>query len=83
MKHKFKTLKDHKEEIRIQKLCWDNNIRAYVKPTRQGKNPPVTIVLEYRGQLIEGKKVYKQNSPELSEMLTEVYLWAYNRLGSL
>ena len=79
MKIKFKTLKDHNKEIQIQKWCWKNNIRVYVEPTRVGRKPPVKIVLEYKGQITKGKKTFKQNTKELNDMLSEVYLWAYNR----
>ena len=67
----------------MKKWCWEHKIRAYVQPTRYGRKPPVKIVLEYKGQIMKGKKTFKQSTNELNEMLDKVYLWAYNRANQI
>ena len=74
-----KETQDYEKMIQVKKWCWKNNIRVYVQPTRQGRKPPVKIVLEYKGHIQVGKKTFKQGTDKLNETLDKVYLWAYNR----
>jgi hypothetical protein len=43
------------------------------------KNVDVKLDLDVRGQLIEGKHTYKQNSIELENKITEAYEYCYKR----
>ncbi len=40
--------------------CLENHIKIYVEATRQGKNPPVIIVVDFKGKIKKGKQEYNQ-----------------------
>ena len=63
----------------IFKWCTENDIRVYREPVRSGKNPDVTIVLDYKGQIKKGTQIFKQHTSELENKIAEVYEWAYDR----
>ena len=68
----------HKKEMEIFKWCIKNYIRAYPEPIGPGRKQKVYIILDYKGQIKRGKKLYIQNSDEYKENLRNVYEWAYN-----
>lgn len=65
-------------EMKIFKWCINNDIRVYPKPVASGKKPKVYIVLEYKGQIKQGEKLYEQSSKEYHDKVQEIYEWAYN-----
>lgn len=75
----LKTKDQYEKEMKIFKWCIDNDIRVYREPTRLGKKPPVIIVLDYKGQIKKGTKVFSQGTQELEHKIAEVYEWAYDR----
>ena len=60
--------------------CLANDIIVYVKPIRQGKNPPVKIIVNYKGKIKEGKEEYTQNI-KLYEKIKEIYCAYYKHFN--
>lgn len=65
----------------MQEACWYEQIYVVQEPVRQGKNPDVTLYVDYKGKTKVGsqKITYKQNSIELIEAIKTAYEYAYNR----
>jgi len=65
----------------MQEACWYEQIYVVQEPVRQGKNPDVTLYIDYKGRTRVGsqKTTYKQNSIELMEAIHIAYEYAYNR----
>lgn len=53
--------------------CLENDIKVYLQPIRQGKNPPVIIVINFKGKIKEGKIEYNQKDIKLWEKIKEIY----------
>ncbi|QDP50507.1 MAG: hypothetical protein Unbinned92contig1002_4 [Prokaryotic dsDNA virus sp.] len=58
--------------------CLENDIKIYVKPIRQGKRPPVIIVIDFKGQIKKGKIEYEQNKKIVWEKINEIYKTYYS-----
>ena len=65
----------------MQEACWYEQIYVVQEPVRRGKNPDVTLYIDYKGRTRVGsqKTTYKQNSIELMEAIHTAYEYAYNR----
>lgn len=57
--------------------CLENHIRVYVEPIRQGKRPPVIIVIDFKGQIKKGKIEYAQQDNLVWEKINEIYRTYY------
>jgi hypothetical protein len=53
--------------------CLENDIKVYIQPIRQGKNPPVIIVINFKGKIKKGKLEYNQKDIKLWEKIKEIY----------
>lgn len=69
---------DYRKEI---SWCLENHIKVYVEPIRQGKRPPVVIVIDFKGQIRKGKIEYAQQTNLVWDKINEIYkqyYWHYN-----
>jgi len=58
--------------------CLENDIKVYVEPTRQGKRPPVIIVIDFKGRIKKGKIEYAQQTNLVWEKINEIYSTYYS-----
>lgn len=69
---------DYRKEI---SWCLKNDIKIYVEPIRQGKRPPVIIVIDYKGQIKKGKIEYAQQNNLVWEKINEIYKTYFNHFN--
>ncbi len=69
------------EYHKILNKCWDNNIKVIQKPLGRGshkKPPAVKLIASIDYNYIQGKKIYDQNSKELTQAIEDLYRILYN-----
>ena len=65
----------------MQQACWYENIYIVQRPSKRGgyKGSDVYLDIDVKGQILKGKKLYKQNSIHLQKTIEEAYEYAYKR----
>jgi len=58
--------------------CLENHIKIYVEATRQGKNPPVVVVIDFKGKIKKGKTEYNQKDNLVWIRIKEIYRTYYD-----
>jgi hypothetical protein len=53
--------------------CLENDIKIYVEPIRQGKRPPVIIVVNFKGRIKKGKIEYAQQNNLVWDKINDIY----------
>jgi len=63
----------------MQEACWYEKIYIVQRPSKRGANSDVYLDIDYKGQILKGKKLYKQNSIHLEKTIEEAYRYSYKR----
>ena len=60
--------------------CWYEKIYIVQRPSKRGaKASDVYLDINVNGQVLKGKKLYKQNSIHLEKTIEEAYRYSYKR----
>jgi len=67
--------------FKMMEACWYEGIYVVQRPSKRGgyKGSDVYLDIDVRGQILQGKNLYKQNSIELENTIEEAYRYAYKR----
>ena len=65
--------------FKIQEACWYEKIYIVQRPSKRGAKSDVYLDIDYKGQILKGKKLYKQNSIHLEKTIEEAYRYSYKR----
>lgn len=65
----------------MQQACWYENIYIVQRPSKRGgqRGSDVYLDIDVKSQVLQGKKLYVQNSVHLEETIEEAYKYAYKR----
>ena len=63
----------------MQQSCWYEKIYIVQRPSARGAKSDVYLDIDYKGQMLKGKKLYKQNSIHLEKTIEEAYRYSYKR----
>lgn len=65
----------------MQQACWYENIYIVQRPSKRGgqRGSDVYLDIDVKSQVLQGKKLYVQNSVHLEETIEEAYEYAYKR----
>jgi len=64
----------------MQEACWYEKIYIVQRPSKRGgRASDVYLDISVKGQILKGKKLYKQNSIHLEKTIEEAYRYSYKR----
>lgn len=64
----------------MQEACWYEKIYIVQRPSKRGgRASDVYLDIDVNGQILKGKKLYKQNSIHLENTIEEAYRYSYKR----
>ena len=63
----------------MKKACWYEKIFIVQRPSKRGLKSDVYLDIDYKGQRLKGKELYKQNSIHLEKKIEEAYRYSYKR----
>jgi len=64
----------------MKEACWYEKIYIVQRPSKRGaKASDVYLDIDYKGQILKGKELYKQNSIDLEKTIEKAYRYSYKR----
>ena len=64
--------------MKAQSWCLENNMKIYIEPISKGRKPNIRIVINNKGKIIKGEKIYTQDN-KVSKVIYNLYLHLYDK----